>query len=360
MKRFSLIAAALVLALGASNANADLTSSLKKGTPELKSIGTMAFGPEGVLFVADPVAGSIVALATGDTKADGKGAVKAERLNEKIGATLGTSGDGVLINDVKVNPASGNVYISATRGKSADGTPVLVRLDRAGKLSEVTLKDIPFASITLPNAKTAANARSKEVESITGLAYIDGQVIVAGLSTEQFASNLRVIPFPFKEADKGASIEIFHGAHGRVETASPVRTFLPFDIAGQTHIVASYTCTPLVKIPVGELKAGNKVKGATVAELGNGNRPLDMVAYKKGGKDYILMANSNRGVMKVDTTGIDKAEPITAKINGTAGLKYETVSELKNVVQLDKLDDERAVILVKNGNNFDLDTIPLP
>jgi hypothetical protein len=360
MKRFSLIAATLVLALGASRANADLTSSLKKGTPELKSVGTLTFGPEGVLFIADPVAGSIVAVATGDTKADGKGAVKVEKLNEKIGATLGTSGDGVLINDLKVNPASGNVYISATRGKSAEGAPVLVRLDRAGKFTEVTLKDIPFASITLPNAKTTANARSKEIESITGIAFVDGKVIVAGLSTEQFASTLRVIPFPFKEADKGASIEIFHAAHNKLETASPVRTFLPFDIAGQTHIVASYTCTPLVKIPIADLKAGEKVKGSTVAELGNGNRPLDMIQYKKDGKEYILLSNSVRGVMKIDTTGIDKIEPITTGVKGTAGLKYDTIQELKNVVQLDKLDGERGLILVKNGNNFDLDTIPLP
>jgi hypothetical protein len=360
MNRFHWLAATLILGLSLSSATAaELSSNLKKGTPELKSAGPLAFGPEGILFVGDTVSGSIVALGTGDTKQEGKGAVKVEKLNEKLGAALGTSADGVLINDLKVNPASGNIYISATRGKGPDGTPVIAKLDRSGKLSEVTLKDVNFLSVSLPGANLNPSKKG-EVESITGIAYIDGKVIVAGLSTEQFASKLRVIPFPFKEADKGASIEIYHGAHGKLETASPVRTFLPFDIGGQTHIVASYTCTPLVKIPVGELKSGEKVKGTTVAELGNGNRPLDMVQYKKGGKDYILMANSARGVMKVDTAGIDKIEPITARVSGTAGLKYETIGELKNVVQLDKLDDERAVILVKNGTSLDLDTIPLP
>ena len=42
-----------------------------------------------------------------------------------------------------------------------------------------------------------------------------GKVYVAGLSNEQFASTLRAIPFPFTEADKGTSVEIYHGAHGR-------------------------------------------------------------------------------------------------------------------------------------------------
>ena len=34
-------------------------------------------------------------------------------------------------------------------------------------------------------------------------------------------------PFPFKTADNGTSVEIYHGAHGQFETRSPVRTFVP-------------------------------------------------------------------------------------------------------------------------------------
>ena len=37
--------------------------------------------------------------------------------------------------------------------------------------------------------------------------------------------------------------------------------------------------------------------GTTIAELGAGNRPMDMIVYTKGGADYILMNNSSRGVM---------------------------------------------------------------
>jgi hypothetical protein len=75
---------------------------------------------------------------------------------------------------------------------------------------------------------------------------------------------------------------------------------VPYTIAGRQYVIAAYTCTPLVKIPVSDLKAGAKVKGQTIADLGAGNQPLDMVPYKKDGKDYILVANTAFGLLKVE------------------------------------------------------------
>ncbi|HEY8506017.1 MAG TPA: hypothetical protein VIL46_15635, partial [Gemmataceae bacterium] len=104
-----------------------------------------------------------------------------------------------------------------------------------------------------------------------------------------------------------------------------------------------------------------QVKGKTVAELGNRNTPLDMVVYKKDGKDYILMSNDRRGVMKITTDGIDSIEPITERVREQAGLKYETVADLKGVRQLDKLDEARAVVLIDaGGGKMNLQTVPLP
>src|SRR5260370_41434190 len=167
------------------------------------------------------------------------------------------------------------------------------------------------------------------------------------MSKEEFASKLRAIPFPFTEVDKGASVEIFHGSHGGLETGSPVGTFAPFDINGEAHLLCAYTCTPLVKIPIKQLESGKKVKGTTVAELGNHNRPLDMVVYEKGGKEYILMANSERGVMKIPTVGIDKADAITEKVKDKAGLKYETIDSLKGVVHLCRFAKDHALVMIR-------------
>jgi hypothetical protein len=350
------LAAAVVLAGPAFGADS-LLDSLKKGTPELKSAGAMTFGPEGILFVADPLGAAIFAIDTGDRTAANGGRPKVEGLDEKLGGMLGIGAKDVLFNDIAVNPISGNTYLSLSRGRGPDAKPALAKVDRTGKVSEVGLKDVPFAKVAIPNANTSERGRR---EAITDLAYIKGRLFVAGLSNEEFASNLRAIPFPFKEADKGTSVEIFHGNHGRLETASPVRTFVPYDIKGETHLLAAYTCTPLVKFPVTDLKPGQKVKGTTIAELGNMNRPLDMVVYNKGGKDYILMANSARGVMKITTEGIDTAQAINARVGGTAGQKYETIAALKGVEHLDRFDKDHALILVKSDKGYALETIELP
>ena len=141
-----------------------------------------------------------------------------------------------------------------------------------------------------------------------------------------------------------------------------MRTFAPYKIKGESYLLAAYTCTPLVKVPVAELKAGSHVKGTTVAELGNRNKPLDMIVYQKDGKDYILMTNNSRGVMKIRTENAGKAESITEPVHGggTKGLGYDTISSLKGVVQMDQLDGTHAVIVTDNQGTIDLDTIELP
>ena len=259
------------------------------------------------------------------------------------------------INDLKVNPASGNVYLAVTRG-TGSGQPAIVKVSRDGSIAPLTLTDVMYAKVSLPNA-----SEKQRAQSITSMAFVDGRVFVAGLSTEEFASTLWAIPYPFTEAGKGTGIQIFHGAHGRLETASPIRTFTPYKIGKEENIIASYTCTPLVKIPVAELKPGTKVKGTTIAELGNGNQPLAMISYTKDGKDYLLSANTKHGLIKIPTAEFGTVEAISAPVKGTAGVKYEKIAEYKtDVTKLDKFDDARAILLLKNAGGLDLKTIPLP
>jgi hypothetical protein len=332
------------VALCAGTLRAEETG-LKKGMPDLKSAGPMAFGPEGILFVGDPQGAAIFAIDTGDkTPAKADSSLKIESLDGKIASVLGIDIKQLRVNDLQVNPLSGKVYLSLMRGQGKEAVPVILRINGKGELEEVSLKDVAFAKATLPNASD-----KQRQESITHVEFVKGVVYVSGLSNEDFSSNLRGIPFPFKEANNGTGVEIFHGAHGQFETRSPVRTFTAYDIKGETNLLAAYQCTPLVKIPVSQLKPGEKIKGTTVAELGSGNRPLSMFVYEKGGKDYILVANNNRGVMKIPTEGIDSIVGITKPvgINKTAGLNYETIKELKKVEKLARLDRDHAVILAK-------------
>ena len=169
--------------------------------------------------------------------------------------------------------------------------------------------------------------------------------------------------FPFEKAEDGTSVEIYHGAHGKFETRAPVRTFVPLIVGNEPSVLAAYTCTPLVQFPIRELKPGAKIKGKTVAELGNRNRPLDMIVYHKDGKEYLLLANSSRGVMKISTDNIENAQKIEAPVGGggTKGQTYETIAGWTGVDQLDKLDPQHALVVRRGeGNSLNLESLPLP
>ncbi len=366
MSRLLIAVGSLALLAGAAHAD---PQGLRVGKAELKSAGPLAFGPEGVLFVGDSLDASILALGTGDTKPGKTPPADIKAINEKIAALLGTTPDQIMINDAVVNPLSKQVYLSVTRGRGPEAQPVILRTTDKGKLEELSLDKIAHAKAALPNApeagKKGSNGRDLRVDAITDLEFAAGHVIVAGLSNEEFSSKLRSIQYPFAGVEPGTSVEIYHGAHGRYETNSPVRTFVSYNIAGQPHILAAYTCTPLVKFQLSDLKPGNKVVGTTIAELGNRNRPLDMIIYRKGSgesaPEFILMNNSSRGVMKMSTQSIADYEAITARVPETAGLPYETLSELKGVEQLDRWDDATAMLLVRNeAGGVDLRSLALP
>jgi hypothetical protein len=355
MKRKNLIRIAAGLALVAAlaytvaAAGTSATASLTAGKAQLMSAGALAFGPDGVLFVGDSIGGAVVALDTKDNAAP-RSAVKVDvqGVDAKIAALAGTTPDQIMVNDITVNPISKNVYLSASRGRGPDALPLIARATASGNVSLLSLDNIPHASVSLSDAPEAnAGARQNpRMQTITDMNYLNGNVMVAGLSNEEWSSALRSIPFPFKKAEQGATLQIWHSSHGRYETQSPVRTFVPYTIQGQQYVLAAYTCTPLVKIPVSDLKPGAKVKGVTIADLGSGNQPLDMVPYKKDGHDYILVANTAFGVVKLKADNLETYKPIDSPtVVDVAGVPYDSINGLKNVQHLAQLDNANAVIL---------------
>lgn len=346
----------LGMALNAPIQGEALTSGMERGKVELQSAGPATFAPQGILLVGDTAAASIYAIATEEKPGREKKEIRVDNIDQKIAGMLGTKTEEILINDLAVNPETGTTYLTVSRGKGPDAQPIIVKIDASGSLDVLPLDDVLFAKTAIPSAP-----QGKQRQDVTtDLQFTGGRVLVAGLSNEEFASQLRSIPFPFGGSSEATSVEIFHGAHGRYETKSPIRTFALLEIQGEPTVLAAYTCTPLVKFPVKELQSNTKVKGKTVAELGNRNRPLDMVVYEKDGKEYILMANTARGLMKVDLSGIASAEEITEKIPDKAGLPYETIEDAGTVVQLDRLDDEHAILLVQADRGFSLKSIELP
>lgn len=364
MARFRMILSVfVVLALFATAAVAqDITASLTAGKAELQSAGVMTFGPNGVLFVADSLGAMIYALDTQDRTSSTADGMNVTGLRDKVAGLLGTTPDQILINDVAVNPISRNAYVSVARGLGPAAAAVIVRVTPAGQLSALSLDNVKHAKVALPNPGNVGTGRANaRAQSITDMGIADGRLFVAGLSNEEFSSTLRSVPLPFPSSiDKGTSIEIWHANHNRFETNAPVRVFVPYKIGQQQNILAAYTCTPLVKFDVSSLKPGTKVMGTTIAELGMGNNPLDMVVYNKEGKEFFLMSNDRRGVMKLPTANLGAAPAITERVGGTAGVPYETIQPLTNVQQLDKFNEQLALILQLNGASLDLKTVSLP
>ncbi len=346
-----------------ASANAADQWGLERGTPDMKSAGSLTFGPEDVLFVGDTKSAAVFAIATGDTTGDpSKSNINVEDVVDKIGSLVGGN---ATINDIAVSPATGNVFVSAT----ANDKPALLKIDGAGKITQLSMTDVLFAKANLAGAPEdkvtgeGRRAKNNRKDAITDLAFFEGKLLISGLRNASTASSVRELSFPFATADQGVGVQIYHAAHGKEEDYAAMRTFVPLMIDGEPNLLAAYVCTPLVKIPMKELEsAADRIKGTTVAELGNRNQPLDMFSYTKDGGNYLLLSNSARGVMKITTSGLSDNKGLTEPVRGggAAGQSYDTVETMTGVIQMDKLNDTHAVLLVEKDGHQNLRTVALP
>jgi hypothetical protein len=311
---------------------------LRAGRVDVRSAGPVTFGPEGILFLADNATATVYAVGVADpgpAEHDGE-PFDMEDVDARVGSYLGCTAGDVAIRDMAVHPVSGNVYLSVQRGRGDAGQAVLIRISSLdGSVADVPLDQVPAAQVTLADAPAPDDGRlditlppgeeGEELQvgartirilrqpirtsTITDMAYVDGTLLVAGLSNEEFSSRLRRIPFPFSGDVAASSLEIFHVSHGKWETAAPIRAFVPYD--GGASILATYTCTPVVHFPLAGLRSGSKATGRTVAELGAVNQPLDMVSFTQDGEEYLLVANSAHGLVKIACRDIDGQDGLT-------------------------------------------------
>jgi hypothetical protein len=354
----------VMLAVAAAPIGGAAETDFRVGRPEILSMSALATTPDGILLVGDGKGGAVFALDLGDKSArDVKDPKSVTDVEGKLAALLGAAPADVLVHDLAVNPISKNVYLAVSRGRAglssqwtlpndvADAT-VLVRVDGEGRFSVVDLAAVRHARVPLPNPVDPAKKHiwkegvSRRVESIVHLAHAEGVVWVSGLSNEEFAATLWRIPYPFGASVAATTVEIFHGAHGKYETESPIRAFVQYPVQGKSRILAAYLCTPLVTFDVDALQDKKHVRGRTVGEFGSGNYPLDMVVYKNEGHEKILIANSNLPLMVVDPKELDAFHgEITSEVPGyTAGVHYEVRSS-GAVQQLDNYGDAYVIAL---------------
>jgi hypothetical protein len=349
-----------------------MDDGLQVGTVQLGMAGPLAIGPEDIVFTADGQAAKVYALAVEapDRGAAGEGPIDVDDLDVRLGAYLGCEADDVDIRDLVVQPRSGDVLLSVQRGRGEAGTAVLLRLRRDdASIEQIPLDGVRMAEWSLDDAPSVDDERTEmrvsvedgdevtygdltfrlltvpiRTSTVTDIVYIDGMLLVAGLSNEEFSSKLRRIPFPFGPGSEASSLEIFHVSHGAWETAAPIRTFVPYEDG--RSILASYTCTPVVHFPLSDIGAGTKAIGRTVAELGAVNTPLAMTTFRDADGEHLLVANTTHGLLKIDCADIDGQEPLTEP-QEPRGVPREA-SDLQGVVRLATLDDRHVLVVQRD------------
>jgi hypothetical protein len=325
---------------------------LKRGKAELRSVGPIAFGPDDVLFVADTLGAAVFAIDVEDPAGQGgAGPIEIDDLEGRLGAFLGCNREDVIVRDLAVHPRTENVYLSVSRGRGRAALPLILRMNAAGALEDVDLASVPFSRAALddaPGEDQKMFGRSLRAATVLDMHYVDGVLIVAGMSNEEFSSSLRRIPFPFSGDVLKNSLEIFHVSHGIYETAAPIRTFIPYDGGGTAKILASYTCTPLVTFEFSELEPGQQVRGTTVAELGARNAPIDMLAFEQRGEEFVLVSNTHHPLMKIAAREIDRQTPLTTP-RAPVGASFVALPQ-RGVTRLAKVNGSHVLMLQKGSD----------
>jgi len=331
-----------------------LLASTGASAADVKSISRLAAGPDNILFVADWKAARVHAITLPAAAQKPSGTIfnvldLEPRLSREVG------GAKVTVEDMVVRPGTAEVYVAVSYGPAKKPALIVVTSDK--KTRRINLQAAPSTSIALRNAPTTDNSFWRDTPersfTATDMKWRNGELFVAGLSNQDFASTLRRIKYPFSSEQSVTSVEIYHAGHNLIETRAPVRAMSFASWGGKSYLVAAYTCTPLVTIPLDDLKDGAHIRGKTVAELGYGNTPADMISYSttREGKaeDVLLLVNFNRvsnliPVSQLEAAsagpGIEKSVPY----GQVTGVDVSQVP-LAGTLRADNLDDKSIIVV---------------
>ena len=342
---------------------------------ELPGATVLAFGPDNVLFIGDSKGGVVHAVSTEATEVKDAIPYNLTDFDRMLAKELGIEARDLIVNDVKIHPKSQEAYLAIKKGHAPDApsmVAIVSPMDGSIRFLEVTSANSTRAKVKKPASDKLKFWRDIPANTltITDMDYHDGFLYVAGLSNAEFASTLRKIAYPFtKSQDIVQSIEIYHAVHTQTETRAPIRTMAITNVAGEPTLIASYTCTPLVTIPLSEIKEGNAIKGKTVAELGYGNTPIDMITYMSQEMDgsfdeKLLVTHKHRGGSLISVKDVTKAAQegkgmkgmTVMEATGTAGMKITTMPT-SSILHIDNQNQMFVIALKRNIETGGLDLV---
>lgn len=343
MSRSSHIAITLAAALTIGN------GALAETSLDIKFAGALEFSNDGTLFVGDNHNGAIYAFEVPGEASDAP-VMPSSILNidAKIAELLGVGTGAVQINDIAAHPVSNDIYISVTRIGNLVSQPAIVAVsqDQSPRLLDLSalefqkqeLNEFPEGEITFngrsgsPMTPAMPRDLAKAAVPLNTLAIMDmefyeGELFVAGVATDNFLSSLRRVSYPFDGTQSVANVEMYHIAHDQYESRAPIRAMSIQEIDGEPQLVAAYTCSPIVLVPLSDIEDGAKISARTIMDYGNG-QPLDMIAYNHqnpfGGEAQpsLFVTSNSRAPQLIPISGLQNAQVVTHE-NFERGFKLD-------------------------------------
>ncbi|MCR9193313.1 MAG: hypothetical protein NXH88_01200 [Hyphomonas sp.] len=281
-----------------------------------QSATVLEFADPTTLFVADSAGAAIHAYTLPDMAPATRSApYNLEGFSRTLAVSLGVAEADIAFNDLAVNPANQAAFVSLSVG----GSPAVVMVTQDGAITQLDLTTLPSTSAPLGLAAEDGVTFWRDIPAaaltVTDMDFSDGTLFVSGLSTGEFASTLNQIAYPFDGVAQNTSVEVYHAVHDQMETRAPIRAMEIVDLDGVQTVVAAYTCTPLVTMPTAELADGAHVTGTTIAELGYGNTPLEVLSFtaydmQQNASQFVLVINRE---LQADLISLDA---VTEAANG--------------------------------------------
>lgn len=336
------------------------------------SLTVLEFGGPNVLFAADDVQNKVYALKLQDIP-DETGNLDSVPYNlvglgSQLAAFFDVSPFDIVYHDLAVHPVTKDAFVSLSMSGPDGDRSALVLVSPDGSIVDLDFASLEFTSIELsepadPNVTFWRNIPAPTL-SVTDFEFDEGTLYIAGLSNGEFASTLRSVAYPFEAETKTTSIEMFHTAHNQNETRAPIRAMAMVDLDGEKTMVAAYTCTPLVTIPADSLEDGAHIVGNTVAELGYGNRPLEVLsltAYnmERQPEQFVLVINREMSANLIKLEDLAEAAPLTkpfAALGDTLGVDGTHIP-FAGILQADDQDAQFILTLRRNIDTGDVDLI---
>jgi hypothetical protein len=332
---------------------------------ELRTAAKLAFDDKGTLYIADWKAARVYAVTVPPVAAATGAPFNLQDVQQSIARALKVKEATLRFEDLAVQPGTGLAYVSVIAG----GKPAVVAIDAAGKVRRLPTSDLK-SFVTIADLPSSSESFWRDLPApaltVTDMKVHDGKLYLAGLSNRNFASALRVFDLPFDGKGKTATVEMYHPVHNQIETRAPIRAMTFATIDGVPSMVAAYTCTPLVLIPLNAIEDGAHIVGKTIGEMGWGSAPVGMVSYKLGDKEMVLLANSSRSADLMSVSDIAEQarlpglkDPISVPDKPYAGVKG-TMTPMSAVTRFDNLDDKLLLALRRDGASGAMQLMSIP